>query len=168
MELSPCWEVYSCPATQEIPSILWNLKIYCRVQKSPPLDSILSQLNPINISILFLLRSILILSSHLHVGPAAGLFLTGILTKTPCAFLFSPMCVTRPSNLIIDSVILTIFGEEHKLWSFSLCKFFGYILFNSSSVQIFSSAPCSQIPSDYVHPLVWETRTTGKITGFTF
>jgi hypothetical protein len=48
MQQSPSWEAYSHSASQEILPLLWNPKIHYRVDKSPPLVSILGQLNPVH------------------------------------------------------------------------------------------------------------------------
>jgi len=62
--------------------------------------------------------SILILSSHICLCLQSGPFPPGFLTRILYAFLISSMCVVCPTHLILlDLIILIIFGEAYKLRS---------------------------------------------------
>jgi hypothetical protein len=50
MELNPSWETTSRSATQEVPNILWNLKVHYRVRKNPPRIPTLSQADAVHIT----------------------------------------------------------------------------------------------------------------------
>ena len=66
-------------------------------------------------------RSILILSTHLHLGLPSGLPTSGFPTKTLYTPFSSPICATCPTYLILlDFITSTILGEEYKSFSSSL------------------------------------------------
>jgi hypothetical protein len=92
--LSHSWQATSRSATQDFPNSLWSLNVNYRVYKSPLLDPLLRQMNPVHTIPSYILGSILILSSHLRLDLSSGLFLCGFPTKILYVFLFSPMRAT--------------------------------------------------------------------------
>jgi hypothetical protein len=119
MELSPSWEAANCAATQELPSILWNPKVYYRVNKSIQLDPILSQINPI--------RTIPSYLSKIHFNivnpPTSWSFQWSSSFCLSHQYIicipFRPIRATCPAHLILlDLIILIILGEwPRQSWS---------------------------------------------------
>jgi hypothetical protein len=69
-------------------------------------------------------RSIVISSTHLHLGIPSGLFHYGFPTNNLYAFLYTPIRATCIAHLIIlNLIILIILGEGYKSRSSSLCSF---------------------------------------------
>ena len=71
-------------------------------------------------------RSIVILSTHLRLRFANGLFRSGFPTKPLYAPLLSPIRATCPTHLILDLITQTIFGELYRSLSSSLFSFLHY------------------------------------------
>jgi hypothetical protein len=88
MELNTTQETASCVATQDLPIILWNWKVRYFIHKSPPLVPIPSLTNPVHSTPSFP-RSILILSTHLHIGIPSGRFPCDIPTNKIGVFLLT-------------------------------------------------------------------------------
>ena len=100
MEQNPSWEGNRFAASQEIPRILWNPKVHCRIHKWPPPAPILSQLRQVSTPPSSWI-SILILSSHLRLGLLNGLFPSGFPTITLYTPILSTMRATCPVYLIL-------------------------------------------------------------------
>ena len=134
----PFFRSWNCVPTQELPSILWFTEFHYCVHKSPPLDPMLCQTDPIqsNPSHFISVRSILLLSTHLCLGLYLGLLPSDF---PPISFIFPrlPIRPTCPAQRILpDLIILTIPGEEYKLWNSSLRRFLDPPARHLSSVQI--------------------------------
>jgi hypothetical protein len=97
MEMSPSWQAASCASTQRFSSILWNPKVHYHVHKSSPLFPILRQINPVYTTPSYL-WSILVLSTHLHLGLPTCLFPPAFPTNILYTILFSPF-VLHPLSI---------------------------------------------------------------------
>ena len=115
------------------------------------------------------LRSILILSFHLNLGLPSGLFPSSFPTKILHTPLFSPISVTCPNHLIvIDFITLTIFSEQYRSLSSSLCSFL-YSLLTSSLLgpyillnTLFSNTISLRSSLNVRNQVLYSCKTTGK------
>jgi len=115
MEQSPSSEANQFSASQEIPCILWNLKVYYCVYNSPPPVPILSQINPVHALPSHILKIHLnIILSSMPGSSKRSLFLR-FPTKTLYTPFLSPIHATRSAHLILlDLTTQIIFGEQYR------------------------------------------------------
>ena len=124
MEQSPSRKADRSSASQEIPRILWNLKICYRMHKRPPLVLIMSQIKPVSAPHPTSWRLILILSCPVRQGLPSGPFPSGFHTKTLYAALHT-CYMARPSPF---------YGLNNFWWAAQVIKLY---------VMLFSPLPSS-------------------------
>ena len=121
MEQIPSWEANLFSVSQEIPRILWKLKVHYRTHRCLPPVPILSQIDAVHDPHSTSWRSILILSSILRLGLPSGLFPSFFPTKMLYTPLFSLTRATFPDHLIrLDLITRKMFGEEYRSLSCTL------------------------------------------------
>jgi hypothetical protein len=157
MQLSPSSEAASCAAIQEFPGIVWNPKIHYRVNKSSPLVSILSQ-----ISLVHTIPSYFSIHFNIIHPPTSCSFYLSLSLwlshQYPTCIPLRPYscyisCQSNPSWLDHSNYIV----EESSYEALHYAFFSNFLSLHLSTVQIFSSAHCSQIPSVYSLSLMSET-----------
>jgi hypothetical protein len=120
MEHSPSWEANRFAASQEIPRILWFITAFTNARHLSLSWANSIQPKPSHPTSY---RSIIILSSHLHLDLPSGLFPQDYPPKS-CTRLVPRIQAICPSHLILLYFITrTIVGEKYRLWRFSLWSF---------------------------------------------
>ena len=145
MQQIPSWTANRFSASQEIPRILWNLKVHCRIYKClPPVPIILSQINPVHAPSQFLKSRLSIIFPSTPGCSEWSLSLRFPQQNTAYTSpLLSHMRSTCLAHLILlDLITRIMFGEQRRSLISSLCTFLHYPVTSSllcANILLFSN-----------------------------
>jgi hypothetical protein len=146
------WEVNVPFPSQKIIRLSWNSKVDYRVNEDPPFVS-LEPHESVRRHPILCLRSALIFSFYLSIGPRNDDFSSCFFTKTLNALFFPTTRAADPNLIYLFLSIRILFGKEkNNSRSCSLCNFPSFYLHSLPLAGAFSSAFYSRIPVAYILP----------------
>ena len=119
MDQCSSWEANRFSASQEIPRILWNPKVSYHIHNCPTHAPILNQIHPTHVPTSYFLK--IRLNIILPSTPESSKWFLSFRIPPPKLRLH----LSFPPHLhltLLDFITRTIFGEEYRSLSFSLCS----------------------------------------------
>jgi len=119
MKQSPSWATNRFSASQEIPHILWDLKVHYDIHKCPPPVPVLRQLDPVHTTTSHFWRMII----HVHVYSSSQEDCLLMLGFSPSVSQPHLLILKHPSKSCSLDIFIIIFRCIHKIpkSDFQLC-----------------------------------------------
>ena len=122
MEQSPSSEANNSQLVKKFPTFSGTGRFITALTTVRHLSPNTGLKKPVRASPSHFLKIVWILSSHLGIGLPSDLLPSGFPTKTVYTQLLAPIRATYLAHIILDLITRTIFGEEYRSLSSTLCS----------------------------------------------